>query len=102
MAARLGSRVVPLDLAIAAGVFVACIYLPPGGRAGATTADLDPADLAARGWDSVALVAASCILLVWRRQWPVPIWLGILGLAATDTVLTNLPSRCLAALLVAG
>ncbi len=57
MAARLGSRVVPLDLAIAAGVVVACIYLPPGGRAGANTADLDPADLAARGWDSVALVA---------------------------------------------
>ena len=101
MAARLGSRVAPLDLAIAAGVLVACIYLPPAGRAGASAARLDPADLAARGWDSLALVFLACLALVWRRQWPVPVWLGILALAATDTILTHLPSRCLPALLVA-
>lgn len=101
MAARLGSRVAPIDLAIAAGVLVACIYLPPGGRAGANTAGLDSADLATRGWDSNALVALACLGLVWRRQWPVPVWLGILALTAADTVLTDLPTRCLAALLVA-
>jgi signal transduction histidine kinase len=101
MAARLGSRVTPIDLAIAAGVLVACIYLPPGGRAGATAADLDPTDLAARGWDSIALIVVACLLLVWRRQWPVPVWLGILALTAADTVVTNLPSRCLPTLMVA-
>jgi signal transduction histidine kinase len=101
MAARLGSRVAPVDLAIAAGVLVACIYLPPAGRAGVSTARLDPADLATRGWDSLALVFLACLALVWRRQWPVPVWLGTLALAATDTLLTHLPSRCLPALLVA-
>lgn len=101
MAARLGSRVAPIDLPIAAGAFIACIYLPPGGRAGSNAAGLDPTDLAARGWDSIALVVLACLALVWRRQWPVPVWLAILGLAAVDTVLTHLPSRCLAALLVA-
>ena len=101
MAGRLGSRVAPVDLAIAAGVFIACLYLPPAGRAVERTAVLDHADLAARGWDSLGLVVLACIALVWRRQWPVGVWLATLTLAAADTVLTHLPSRCLAALLVA-
>ncbi len=100
MAARLGSRVAPVDLVIAAGVFVACLYLPPAGRAVERTAAFDPAELAARGWESIALVAGASALLVWRRQWPVAIWLAILALTATDTLLTHLPSRCLAALMV--
>lgn len=98
---RTASRVAPLDLAIAVGVLLACIFLPPAGRAGDRTAELDPAALAARGWGSIALVAVACTVLVWRRQWPVPVWLTVLALTAADTVLTHLPSRCLPALLVA-
>jgi signal transduction histidine kinase len=98
---RTAPRVAPLDLAIALGVLLACCYLPPAGRAGERTAELDPAALAARGWGSIALVASACLVLVWRRQWPVPVWLTILALTAADTVLTQLPSRCLPALLVA-
>jgi signal transduction histidine kinase len=101
LAARLGPRVAPVDLAIAAAVLIACVYLPPAGRAGERAAGLDPADLAARGWDSFALVVLACAALVWRRRWPVPVWLGILALTAIDTVTTSLPSRCLPALLVA-
>jgi signal transduction histidine kinase len=100
-AARVGSRVGARDLAIAAGVLLACIYLPPAGRAGVRSAELDPAELAARGWESVALVVLACLVLVWRRQWPVPVWLAVLALTAADTVVTQLPSRCLPALLVA-
>jgi signal transduction histidine kinase len=100
MAARLGSRVAPVDLAITAGVFLACLYLPPAGRAVERTAAFDPTELAARGWESFSLVVLACALLVWRRQWPVAIWLAVLALAATDTLLTHLPSRCLAALMV--
>lgn len=46
-------------------------------------------------------MALACLALVWRRRWPVGIWLSILALAATDTWITHLPSRCLAALMVA-
>lgn len=100
VAARLGSRVAPVDLGVAAGVFVACLYLPPAGRAVERSAAFDPTVLAARGWESIALVVLVCVLLVWRRQWPLVIWGAILALTATDTLLTHLPSRCLAALMV--
>ena len=100
MAARLGSRVAPVDLVIAAVVFLACLYLPRAGRAVERTAALDPAELAARGWESIALVVLACVLLVWRRQWPVGVWLTVLAVTATDTLLTQLPSRCIAAVMV--
>ena len=100
MAARLGPRVAPVDLVIAAVVFLACLYLPRAGRAVERTAALDPAELAERGWESIALVVLACVLLVWRRQWPVGVWLAVLALTATDTLLTQLPSRCIAAVMV--
>lgn len=100
MAARLGPRVAPVDLAIAAGVFLVCLYLPRAGRPVERTAVLDPTELAARGWESIALVVLACVLLVWRRQWPVGVWLAVLALTGTDTLLTQLPSRCLPAVMV--
>ncbi len=100
MAARLGPRVAPVDLAIAAVVFLACLYLPRAGRVGERAAALEAAGLAARGWESIALVVLACVLLVWRRQWPVGVWLTILGLTAADTLLTQLPSRCIPAVMV--
>jgi signal transduction histidine kinase len=100
MAARLGPRVAPVDLAIAAVVFLACLYLPRAGRAVERTAAIDATELAARGWESIALVVLACVLLVWRRQWPVSVWLTVLALTATDTLLTQLPSRCIAAVMV--
>jgi signal transduction histidine kinase len=100
MAARLGPRVAPVDLAIAAVVFLACLYLPRAGRAVERTDAIDATDLAARGWESIALLVLACVLLVWRRQWPVGVWLTVLALTATDTLLTQLPSRCIAAVMV--
>lgn len=100
MAAWLCPRVAPVDVAIAGGVFLACLYLPRAGWAVERTAAVDPTELAARGWESIALVVLACVLLVWRRQWPTGIWLTVLMLAVADTLLTQLPSRCLAAVMV--
>ena len=100
MAAWLGPRVAPVDVAIAGGVCLACLYLPRAGWAVERTAAVDPTELAARGWESIALVVLACVLLVWRRQWPTGIWLTVLTLAVADTLLTQLPSRCLAAVMV--
>jgi signal transduction histidine kinase len=98
--ARPAMRPVPLDMAVAAGALVAGFVLPPGGEAGAR-AGFGAAELAARGWPSAAVLVVACLLLLWRRRWPLPVWVGVLALTAADTVLTGLPSRCLPALMVA-
>jgi signal transduction histidine kinase len=99
--ARPGSPVSLADIGIAGATLIACLVLPPGGRGAERVAGVDAADVAARGWESGALVVVACLLLVWRRQRPVGVWLAVLAITALDTVVTQLPSRCLAALLVA-
>jgi signal transduction histidine kinase len=89
----------PADVAVAAAALLASFVLPPGGQAG-TRAGFDPVELGGRGWPSAALVVAAGLLLLWRRQRPVAVWSVVLLLAAADTVLTGLPSRCLPVLLV--